>query len=66
MVKFRENPHAGSYSEFLPTIDSLRQSNSKEVDMGDKGKKDSVRREGKKKPKLTLKEKRKKKKEKKK
>jgi len=35
-----------------------------EVDMGDKGKKDSVKRETKKKPKLTLKEKRKKKKEK--
>ncbi len=66
MAKFRENPHAGSYSELLPYITGYPNSNSKEVDMGDKGKKDSVRREGKKKPKLTLKEKRKRKKEKKK
>lgn len=41
-------------------------SNSNEVDMGDKGKRDKARRDGqKKKPKLTLKEKRKRKKEKK-
>ncbi len=51
---------------YFHTFTSCHNSNSKEVDMGDKGKKDSVRREGKKKPKLTLKEKRKRKKEKKK
>jgi hypothetical protein len=39
-------------------------SNSKGVDMGDKGKKDKGRREDQKKAKLTLKEKRKRKKEK--
>ncbi len=41
-------------------------SDSKGVDMGEKGKKDTARRENKKKAKLTLKEKRKRKKEKKK
>lgn len=41
-------------------------SNSKGVDMGEKGKKDTARREVKKKAKLTLKEKRKRKQEKKK
>jgi hypothetical protein len=37
---------------------------NEELNMGDKGKKDKARREGQKKPKLTIKEKRRKKKEK--
>jgi hypothetical protein len=45
---------------------SCPDSNPKEVDMGDRGKRDSPRRDEKKKPKRTLKEKRKRKKEKKK
>jgi hypothetical protein len=63
-VIWKKSDPKGSCGDYISS--SCTVSNSKGVDMGEKGKKDTARREVKKKAKLTLKEKRKRKKEKKK